>query len=415
MGYGQYSHAPKVSKPSVPQRSEKKRLRHVFDTDRVAHVWAHPFKKTSSGPIGFEQTDARNPQNNLYFKTEHGQRVLYSYRDSYPIGAIFNVDSRSRPVVLLLRYPGYSVTTSGHMQLARSAVSHHYDLVFTVARPNCFYTRDHETNVNDYIERIDEALQKYAKARSSSVILHAYGEAVSLTKEVKKYTRVFGVRLPKLPAIPKLDTKKLAQIQERERIVDHKKAEQRRIEHAKWEAQHKAECDAWAASGICKHTPAHALSEKYECERQTEREEWEANKESLILQWRAGENVRLRFAYNENALLRINIEDSKFVVETSQGVSVPVSGPAGAARLLRVLQALKAAGRTYQTNGYSERVGPFTVQSFKPEINGKEEIEGMEYPWVLTAGCHRIVWEEIERIAPEVLKAEREENTIAYA
>jgi hypothetical protein len=407
VGYGQYSPAPKVSKPGVPQRTEKKRLRHVFDSDRVPHVWAHPFNKKDGS--GFEQTDARNPQGNIYFKTEDGKRILYSYRDSYPIGSIFNVGLR--PVVLLLRFPGYSVTTSGHMYAARGAV-HHYEYVFAVARANCFSKHDHETNVKDYIERISEFLQKSAKARSSEVITTAHGAAVSLTKEVKKYARLFGVRLPKLPAVPKLDTKRLAQIRERERIAAEKRAEQIRIERAAWEAQHKAECDAWDASGYCKHTPAHALSEKYLCERQTEQEEWEANKESLILQWRAGENVRLRMGYNENTFLRINIEDSKFVVETSQGVRVPVSGPLGAARLLRVLQALKAAGRTYQTNGYSERVGPFTVQSFKPEIDGKEEIEGMDYPWVLTAGCHRIVWEEIERIAPEVLKAEREENTI---
>ena len=85
MSYGQYSNSPKPDKPALPAKT--KRIKTVFgphDTG-VEHVWAHPLQKDGSG---YAQTFATNPQRNFYFKThEDNTRVLYSYRDTYPIGA----------------------------------------------------------------------------------------------------------------------------------------------------------------------------------------------------------------------------------------------------------------------------------------------------------------------------------------
>ena len=74
-------------------------------------------------------------------------------------------------------------------------------------------------------------------------------------------------------------------------------------------------------------------------------------------------------------------------------VQVPISGPAGAARLFRFLKALKDAGRTYQRNGHSQHIGHFVVDSFDGET--------------LKAGCHTITWEEILTVSDAVLAAER--------
>src|SRR5260221_11330283 len=104
--------------------------------------------------------------------------------------------------------------------------------------------------------------------------------------------------------------------------------------------------------------------------------------------------------YSEPALLRIRTfnadEDVAGLVgrvETSLGVQVPISGPAGAARLFRFLVALKTSCRTYQANGHSERIGAFTVTSFDGET--------------LIHGCHKITWEEILSVSDAVLAAEQ--------
>jgi hypothetical protein len=52
------------------------RVKQVFETAEVPHVWAHPLESDGSGHY---QTNARNPQANLYFKTaQDGTRILYS-------------------------------------------------------------------------------------------------------------------------------------------------------------------------------------------------------------------------------------------------------------------------------------------------------------------------------------------------
>jgi hypothetical protein len=146
--------------------------------------------------------------------------------------------------------------------------------------------------------------------------------------------------------------------------------------------------------------PIHSYSDRWACERQQEQEEWDRTKVEKIAAWKRGEDVRLRMQYSENALLRVRTFDADDsvagligCVETSHSVQVPISGPAGAARLFRFLVALKTSGRTYQQNGHSEHIGHFTVTSFDGET--------------LIAGCHKITWEEILSISDAVLAAEQ--------
>src|SRR5260370_10827459 len=109
MGYGQYSAEGRPSTPTIEVKSphagtSKKRLAHVFDNP--SHVWATPREKDGSG---YEQTEAWNKGKNFYFKTvEDGTRILYSYRDSYPVASRF-VHKR-KPVYLGRAGTPYSVT-----------------------------------------------------------------------------------------------------------------------------------------------------------------------------------------------------------------------------------------------------------------------------------------------------------------
>ena len=409
MSFGQYSLRERPADESRPLRTQesRKRLRHVFDNP--AHVWAHPRQKDGSG---FEQDNARVAGGRWYFKTSSdGTRVIYSYRDSYVIGSRFEL---GRKVIFLLRSgKPYSTTTSSHMSATRGAVPKNDKRIEVFTVPAMVHGYDyskptkaeHDYNIQAYIEGIKNLIVAHGKARSSYNIRGTLNEAVSLTAELKRYAKVFKLKLPKLPALPKLDAAKLAAIVNRERIRDQKLAAKRLADRQEWEAKHRAEVDAWQnGPDRCQHldsagTPIHTYSDRWTCERQREREEWDRTKVEKIAGWKRGENVRLQMQYSEPALLRVRTfgadEDVAGLVgrvETSMHVQVPISGPAGAARLFRFLKALKDGGRTYQRNGHSQHIGNFVVDSFDGET--------------LKAGCHAITWEEILSVSDAVLATE---------
>lgn len=348
MSFGQYSQEPKPAKPSMPEKT--KRLKYVFDDP--THVWANPLKKDGSG---FEQDNARNSRTNIYFKTSSdGTRVLYSYRDSYPIASLFT--HKKQTVVLLRSGKPYSVTTSKHFSMAQAA-SRHIETRFSVPYVtehaehasgfSSMSPRDskpdaatHTANLADYVERITEQIKAFGKARSSSKITTAFAQAGCYASECRDYAKFFGLKLPKLPKLPVIDQEKLATIRERERIADAKRAAKHAERNAKWAAQN-------------------AENERIRNLATAER----------IAEWRASKNISSwLMPRGDYALLRVKRDDATGLhnVETSQGVSVPVAGRLGAARLLRFLQARHAANDPFKTNGHTEHIGNFTVSSFAP-------------------------------------------------
>jgi hypothetical protein len=380
VSYGQYSDAPKVTPPAKPAKETK--LKVVFDTREVSHVFAHPLLEDGSG---FAQSHARNPQNNLFFNTSaDGLRILYSYRESYPIASRFVVGKgkHAKAVFLVRSGKPYSVTTAQHMSQASNAVRNlgevfhvpyvcRYDnleLSPEYPRSETLDKTTHSANLADYVSRIAEEVRKYGAARSAWAIEHAHADAVTLTNEAKQYAKVFGLKLPKLPKLPAFDPAR----------VEAAKARQAHLDATRDEREAKRNAEALKRA------------------------------QEDIDGWKRGElNATYTFSrLTPYALLRVvrNPEDNaKFVCETSQGIRVPISGPTGAARLLRVLESLKASSHTYHTNGHSEHVGAFTVTNFDGEI--------------LVAGCHKIQWQTIAEIASDVRKAEETEtlNGIAFA
>jgi hypothetical protein len=380
MSYGQYSNEPKVRKPTIEKKSTK-RLKHVFDNP--AHVWAHPRAKDGSG---FEQSEAWNGQKNFYFRTaEDGTRILYSYRDTYPIGARFI--HKKKPVYLVRSGKPYSVTTSAHMSTGSSAVPHNaiefsvpYVTRYDLSNPNTYgqqYPRGdrpdsatHKANVADYVSRIVETIAEYSKAHSLYRIERAQETARKLTQQAKEYAKFFGLKLPKLPAIPVF-------------------TKERQDKAQAFDSSAKARQDSRYA----------ARNARYEEQRRLDA----LSREEKLAAWKAGSEARFwNLTSDGYALLRVKGKN----VETSQGVSVAINGLSGAGRLLRFLTACKDAGRPYQRNGHTEHIGNFTVASFLPVIEAND--------WIITAGCHRIKWSEVETIReavqtlykPETLKTE---------
>lgn len=118
-----------------------------------------------------------------------------------------------------------------------------------------------------------------------------------------------------------------------------------------------------------------------------------AKQAAAIAAWQAGEsNARPYGATDEKggALLRaVNVQRDESgaitggTLETSQGASVPLIH---AIKAFRFVKLCRDAGRTWNRNGHSIRVGHYTLDSITPAGDFK-------------AGCHSINWGQIERLA----------------
>lgn len=82
------------------------------------------------------------------------------------------------------------------------------------------------------------------------------------------------------------------------------------------------------------------------------------------------------------ALLRVKGDK----LETSQGASVPL---AHAVKAFKFIKECRDKGEGWEPHGHSLRVGDFTVDRIAPSGDFK-------------AGCHRIAWSEVERIAGQL-------------
>lgn len=100
-----------------------------------------------------------------------------------------------------------------------------------------------------------------------------------------------------------------------------------------------------------------------------------------VERWKAGERVELPYSLER---IYLRIEGDELV--TSRGARVPVTH---AKRVLGIVRSIREKGEGYQRNGHTIHLGVYPVDSIDVEGNVK-------------AGCHRVEWVEIERIAGEL-------------
>lgn len=116
-----------------------------------------------------------------------------------------------------------------------------------------------------------------------------------------------------------------------------------------------------------------------------------AEEEEARRDWLAGGRVFRRLSDPRGgALLRavdVERDDSGAItggeLQTSHGAAVPLTH---ALRVFRFLKHCRATGQSWQANGRALRVGHFRVDSVAPSGD-------------FVAGCHRINWPEVERLA----------------
>lgn len=365
----------------------------VFPGRELAHVWNSQ-----------AQESGRNGNGQFYFE---GRR-LYSYGSHYLAGFIMPDG------VALLNGSGYSITTSKHMSFASYAT--------------CNRTTYHVPKLT----ALDYALRGLASGEGkrwrSTVRAYLLENAAALSDEAGLYVAgAFGLARS-WPAIKRQAERKAA----KEKATRAKQDKAAALADAKRLADMSAEAFALAipdengrdvvsgayteslerftkrvarahkAASAAGQTRRKAIlwdrlkalrshhgepaltpsAEAIEAERERRnRERMEAERERREA-WLAGKGSGRFSDERGGALLRIIGEGDKAELETSHGARVPL---AHAIKAFRFVKLIRERGETWRRNGRTVRVGFYQIDSIDPD--------GFD------AGCHRINWPEIERVA----------------
>jgi hypothetical protein len=301
-------------------------MKTVFTSNEIAHVWARQ-----------SQESGRTTGNgSIYFRNER----IYSYGSHFCMARIIG-DGK-----VLITNRGYSVSTSKHLSLVRSAVSH-FDRVYVAYPEDSNLVRNLEAFRVTIANLLTDLNNPRKQPKTKELIR---GELEYNVNSIGSY---------------------LAAVGKTEKDVKKELGN----EYKTFEAFREAAMNDQARG---------ELAVKLEKERKAResrdlRERKERNKKSAaaLELWKQGGNVNA-YQYNWNdlpvALRAIPADETeKEYVQTSQGAIVPY-------KAAKLLYALIQAGKDIK----GHEIGGYTVIS----LNG-----------VLTIGCHKIERAEVERFA----------------
>ena len=328
-------------------------MANVVSNPQVAHIWAHQSQDT-----------ARSHNGNFSF---HGE-VIYSY--STPVARIVRgvID---RPIALVTSRT-YSTTTSGkHIGPIYRALDYgrSFVRVFTVPFIGAFGGRNsgdrdfceitaptiHQGNVDHYVSKYNDVKATLPRRTSWQLshtdILAALNEVANNCAD---YCEAFGIDCPAF------DTDADAAA-----IFAKREARNTPAAIAKREA---------AAA-----TRKAAADRKAACEAAARIEREAARRAAFYAGERLGYGLR---DANGGALLRVMGD----TLQTSLGAEVPL---AHAVKAFRFVKLCRERGEAWHRNGRTIRVGHFQVDRIAPDGD-------------FWAGCHRINWAEVERLASDL-------------
>lgn len=334
--------------------------RHVVAYDMVAHLWANR-----------SQDWARNSHDSFSFRGDS----LKSY--STEIARLMR-DTEGRTVVLHINR-SFSVTTSKQQSIARRAASQYKSFDVPDVDP-----LDHKDNVAYFVKLYDTEVarlrdmgwKKFAREHQEYGLVPLL---VSLYADVQDYAVTFGLDCP-----------------ERNPVEDVLKIQSE--QHAK--------CTPLA---LAKYRDELLRRQQERDAREHMRDAHQAEQQRLhslhdaerLAEWRAGANIVVGSYYatlpDGTAALRKGETPSGVpVLETSMGAQVPWL------HALRVFQACLECRQLNRGIHPSIKAGQFTVTEIRSDGS-------------FTAGCHRIGWPEIERLAIETDNMPEEAAEIAWA
>lgn len=286
------------------------------------------------------QPGATNPGRTLYFERD----TIYSYGSHFPIAR--HVASGKKKAILW-NANSYSATTNSHQSKVRQAMtSEQWESRIEVDHI-CYYREEsnkvhnsdqHQKNLKFYNEKIQELFEKAKRARKRAGRLMA--ESQSWYDMAIRYRNFYGIKASEFP-VAKPDEKSISK---------HLKKQVEAAEKAEKIAQEKRK------------------ARQAEC--QAKADAWAENDEPEFIGYWDHITTRLKVLVDN---------DGGRELVTSRGARVPLDHAIKALPFIR-------AGREWHRNGQEIRVGLFHFDSIDAAGN-------------VTAGCHTIDREEIERIA----------------
>jgi hypothetical protein len=203
----------------------RKRVRHVYPADMVAHLWAHK-----------AQDSARNAGGNFYFTRD----TIYSYGTHFPIAKHVST-KRGKAVLCTTRH--HSVTTSGHTWTVLSACKHL--TVFHVQHPT---DTDHKGQFTEYRDRYLALARKYSRARSNKPWI--LGSLRDLVDEANRFAQFFGLRSRlSMPTDLSAMEAECRAVEKRERVRKQREEAKRQREYEARKADATTKLEEWASGG----------------------------------------------------------------------------------------------------------------------------------------------------------------------
>jgi hypothetical protein len=246
-----------------------------------------------------------------------------------------HVTRKGRSVVLFTTRD-YSITTSGHKCIVEGACRH-----LTVFHVQHVCDANRNAQFAEYRERYLALARKYSRARSNKPWI--LGSLRDLVDEANRFAQFFGLRCRlSLPA-------DLSVMEAECRAIDQREK---------------------------------ARKQREEVKRQRELEARKVEAMAKLDRWANGDGAIDRFMFGGYDLpIRLRIKGDE--LQTSMGAIVPL---AHAVKAFRIIKRLRGKGETYKHNGHTIHLGHFALDAVDTQGN-------------VTAGCHNVAWEEIQRVA----------------
>lgn len=248
-------------------------MKTVFTKRELPHIWATQ-----------KQEEGRTPTRNFYFERD----TIYSYGPHFPIARIIGND-----VLFTLR--NYSSTTSAHIWLVKSAISHK-NLIY------CYYvptfsgsTYEHEKNLNEWKNKIKSLFNELGNKRNRDIQGRVNGINYHI-ELLTTYCNYFKLK------IKDNELKKLLKLAKSDSFVESARIAREKQEAANDKKMQKAKEAFDIYINLWREGNDNAIRDLHE------------NTKQLIIHYKQSAEAYTRLRYN-------SIENR---VETSKGVQIPV-------------------------------------------------------------------------------------------
>ena len=321
-------------------------MKKVFDNSMVAHVWAQQ-----------NQNEGRSNNGQFYFRG----KTIYSYRDNWPLAHILDNGK------ILLNKEYISPTTARHLSYVRRAINESRHNIISI---DSRAIMQHAIRNNPKLDGIDDTVKLYLER----IVLAKMNDAAK-RRMARKRAEDIGEILSECDNLSALYD--ALELQPPSFIVETRN--KYAGDNSELLATHKAELVRIAT------------------EEKEKREKYEARQKTIALfaldAWRNGiDNVQLpedgiinaRIAMYKLDFIAMRIKGDK--IETTQGAEFPIEH---AIKAFQFIKRCKEQELEWHTNGHKIPLGHFKIDSIDKAGN-------------VQAGCHKVLWPEIERIASDL-------------